>query len=191
MKNVSIKYIFGQVVRKVSDKLLITLQEYDGMITGVHYEFGHYNDIQERLIAYSKDPEKKQDRYPLVAVFEDDAITHREEGFFGVTNMKVLILHTSKDSITRVQREATTFARVLYPIYEELLRQIWLSGKFHVYSPDQIQHTQINRPHWGDPALYGPNGYLFTDILDGIELNNLSLKTYLSTCDTLSPTEPT
>lgn len=183
MKVFSAKQQFGDVVRAVSSALTPSLQNVDPLITGVHYEYGHYTDIQERLIAYSKTASKKQDRYPLIAVFEDDRVVHQRKGVYGVTGMKVLILALSNPNYTREQREETTFKPILFPIYEELLKQIWMSGHFMVYSPDQIRHTQINRPHWGDPSLYSNESYLFGDVLDGIELSNLELTIYLQTCE--------
>jgi hypothetical protein len=62
------------------------------------------------------------------------------------------------------------------------LRQLKLCGEFNIYDETQIKHDQINRPHWGDPALYKNDGYLFPDVLDGIELANLQLETFLQTC---------
>lgn len=183
MKTVNIKKVFADIVSEVSASVLPALQAVDPLITGVHYEYGHYTDIQERLISYSKTSSKKQERYPLIAVFEDDKVTHTREGIYGVAGMKVLILALSNPNYTRVQRDEKTFEPILFPIYETLLDKIWQSGHFMVYSPDQIKHVQINRPHWGDPGLYKNESYLFGDVLDGIELNNLELPTYLKTCE--------
>lgn len=181
MKVVAINDLIQTIVSRVSAVVVASLKQVDPLITGVHFEYGHYTDIQERLITYSK-TEKKHDRYPLVALFEDDRTAHTDGNFFGMANKKIIILTTSSNSWTRQQREERTFRPILYPIYEELLRQIWLSGYFNVWQPEQIRHDQINRPHWGDPKLYGNDGYLFTDILDGIELNNLQLQTHFATC---------
>lgn len=186
MKVFSLKQQFGEVVSAVSSAITAKLKNVDPLITGVHYEYGHYTDIQQRLISYSNTASKKQDRYPLIAVFEDDRVSHQKRGVYGVSGMKVMILALSNPNYTREQREEYTFKPILYPIYEELLNQIWQSGKFMVYSADQIRHTQINRPHWGDPGLYSNESYLFGDVLDGIELNNLELTIYLQTCEAVS-----
>lgn len=186
MTTVYVKDIIGDIVAKVSAKLLTKLKAVDPLITGVHYEYGHYTDIQERLIAKSESTSQRTARFPLIAVFEDDRINHKREGIFGVAGMKMIILAQTSDKITRVQREERVFKPILYPIYEEFLNQLWLSGKFMVYSPDQIEHTQINRPHWGDPGIYKNEGYLFTDVLDGIELSNLQLPIYLNNCEAIS-----
>ena len=168
----------GAVVAKCSFKLLEKLQLVDPLITAIHYKYGHYTDIQNELLLESKE---RLNRYPLVALFEDFAIDRGEEGLDGISNLKIIILHSSQAAVTRGWREENVFRKILYPIYEEFKRQLFLSGIFNVYSADQIKHRQINRPHWGDPGLYKNKDYIFTDVLDGIEMSNLSLESYFET----------
>lgn len=173
----------GDVVAKVSSKLLTDIQKVDEMITGVHYLYGHFFDIRSRLIEKGKgDEENKRSRFPLIALFEDFKINHNREGLTGIGDLKILILFTSKADKTREQREVEVFQKVLYPIYYEFLRQLKLSGKFQIYDETRIQHDQINRPHWGDPSIYANDSYLLGEVVDGIELTNMRLETYLSTC---------
>lgn len=172
--------VFRGIVSAVSGILTTTLQAADPLITGVHYEYGHHTDVRERLVTKSKShPETK---YPLVVLFEDHRIKHGEEGLAGIADLKLIILFSSRKDVTREQREEKVFRPILYPIYFELLKQLKLSGKFQIYDVTKIQHDQINRPHWGDPGLYKNEGYLFNDVLDGIEIANLQLKTYLDNC---------
>lgn len=172
--------VFRDLVQLVSSKLLTKLQETDPLITGVNYDYGHYTDIRERLLAKGKT--NKQAKYPLVCLFEDHKISHRKEGLTGITYLKLIILFSSKNDITREQREQNVFRPILYPIYFELLNQITVSGYFNVYDVTKIPHDQVNRPHWGDPGLYKNEGYLFGDVLDGIEIANLQLETFLPNC---------
>lgn len=174
--------ILKEVVQATSTKLLSELQLVDPLITGVHFEYGHYTDIQERLTAKGKT--SKNDRYPLICLFEDFKIRHNKPGLTGIGEMKLIILHYSKNTITREQRETNVFRPILYPIYYEFLHQLKVSGKFNIYDENKIIHDQINRPHWGDPGLYKNDSYLFGEVLDGIELNNLQLETYLKNCPT-------
>lgn len=171
--------VIRDVVAQASAALLAQLQIVDPLITGVHFEYGHYNDIRERLITKEKASVLS---YPLVALFEDFRIRKGTKGLTGITDMKMIILYTSKNDITRVQREANVFRPVLYPIYNELMTQFKASGKFMIYDETLILHDQINRPHWGDPGLYGNDSYLFNKVLDGIEISNLQLTTFLSNC---------
>lgn len=160
--------------------LLDTLKAVDPLITDIHYDYGHYTDIRTKLTEKGKTD--KQGRYPLICLFEDYRVEHGTEGLTGIANLKLIILHISKNTIDRQTRETNVFRPILYPIYFEFLRQLKASGKFQIYDETKIQHTQINRPHWGDPGLYKNDSYLFGDVLDGIEITDLQLLTYLPNC---------
>lgn len=179
---VYITEVIGSVVAATSTKLLTTLQAVDPLISGVHYEYGHYTDIRERLT--KKGQVAKTDKYPLICLFEDFRIRHgaTTSGLTGIADLKIIILYPSSNEVTREWREINVFRPILYPIYFEFLRQLKNCGHFNIYNIDEIQHDQINRPHWGDPSLYKNDSYLFGDILDGIELTNLNLETYLKNC---------
>lgn len=172
--------IMRDVVSAVSVNLLTQLQIAEPLTKAVHYDYGHYTDIRERLVAKGKSaPDEK---YPRVILFEDHRIKHGQEGLTGIADMKLIIVHPSKNTVTRQWREDNVFRPILYPIYFEFLKQLKASGKFQIYDVTKIQHDQINRPHWGDPGLYKNEGYLLNDILDGIEIANLQLITYLDNC---------
>lgn len=172
--------ILSIVVEKVSVKKLAYLtSNVDPLITKVWYEYGHYNDIKERIHSYNKD---EKFPYPLICLFEDFPIDHSQEGTDGTGNLKIIILYKSDNKVIRTWREEEVFVKVLYPIYEEFLKQLKLSGYFQIYDESKIPHRQINRPHWGDPGLYKNESYIFDAILDGIELNNLQLITYKKAC---------
>lgn len=173
--------IMRDVVTVTSSVLLAQLQQKDPLITAVHYDYGHYTDIRERLVAKDKSG-KPDEKYPRIVLFEDHRIKHGQEGLTGIADLKLLILHVSSNKVTRQWREDNVFRPILYPIYFEFLKQLKLSGKFQIYDTTKIQHDQINRPHWGDPGLYKNEGYLLGDILDGIEIANLNLLTYLDNC---------
>lgn len=172
--------IMRDVVAAVSAALLPQLQAVDPLISAVHYDYGHYTDIRERLVTLGK--VTPAEKYPRIVLFEDHRVRHGDEGLTGIMDLKLIILYPSRNDITRQQRETGVFRPILYPIYQEFLRQLYLSGKFNIYDVTKIQHDQINRPHWGDPGLYKNEGYLLGDILDGIEIANLQLTTYLDNC---------
>lgn len=172
--------IFRRIVSKTSAKLLTQLKAVDPNITQIHYDYGHYNDIKERLIAKGKTA--KDQRYPLIVLFEDFKQGNRVRGLDSIADVKIIILHLTRKDYTRQQREDLVFKPVLVPIYDEFLKQMKISGDFMQYGP--FRHDRIDRPHWGDPKLYANGGYLFDDVLDGIELANLELKAYLPTCVT-------
>lgn len=172
------KRIFEGIVAKTSAKLLTQLQTVDPMITAIHFGFGHYNDERERLIQKGKT--SKEQRYPLIVLFEDYRQGNRVLGLDNTADVKIMILHLTRKDYTRDQRETLVFNPILVPIYDEFLKQMKISGHFMQYGP--FRHDRIDRPHWGDPGLYANGGYLLNDVLDGIELANLQLQTYLPTC---------
>lgn len=177
--------IFEDIVKKVSTKLLPQLQAIPkSTITGVHYLYGHYNEIQRRLIEKGNSNTEQYNRYPLIALFQDFSIKKgsNQLGFYGEANLQFMILyHTKQDSYSETRME-NVFKPILYPIYFEFLNQIKKTGKFHLYSDKGIDHEQIDRPNWGRIGSYGNDGYILGDVLDGIEIKNLILKTRLKIC---------
>lgn len=176
--------IFQEIVQKVSIKMLPQLQVLDPDITGVHYLYGNYTEIQRRLIDQSKSNTEQYSRYPLIALIEDFAIDKGKKllGFYGEVNLQFMILyHTNPDAYSE-KRMTDVFKPILYPIYYEFLNQIVKSRKFNLYSDKSIDHKDIKRPKFGREGEYGNDGYILTDILDGIEIKNLLLKTHLKIC---------
>lgn len=169
--------IFRDVVAATSVSLLTTLQAVDSTITGIKYEYGHRADMNERIITYGK---QGINFMPMVCLFEDYKLHHGTVGYTGITELTMIIIYYSKPDITRAQREANVFRPILYPIYNELLKQLMVSGMFSIYDVTKVQHDQINRPHWGDPDLY--KEYPLKGVFDGIEISNLQLKTFLNNC---------
>lgn len=166
-------------VTRAGVKLLSKLQAIDPKVTGINFEYGHYTDIQSRLQQYSME---HRNIYPLFCLFEDFKTERGVEGLDGVSKLTAILLWPSKSTYTREQREAISFVPVLYPCYKEILKQIKYCGQFNVYDESMIKHAQVNRPHWGDPVLFEVDGYLFGAALDGIELADLQLETYLQNC---------
>lgn len=167
------------VVSRVSKKLLPKLKGIDPLITGVHYLYGHYPDIRERLLQFGKS--EKDKRYPLIVLFEDFRVVNKTVGIYGTAELKLMVLWESAKDITREQRELN-YVQILDPIYNEFFKQLRASGFFMQYGP--FDHKRIDRPHWGDNAIYGNKGYLFDEPLDGIEISDLMLKTYFNNCVT-------
>jgi hypothetical protein len=168
--------IFRDIVEKVSTNLTEQLQSADGNITGVHYLTGHYTEIKERLASKSNSITQKLDRYPLVCLFQDFVERKGlQSGYYCEATLQLMIVHHTRKEAYNEDRYNNVFRPILYPIYTELISQIASNVNFIVKSEDAILHDKIDRPHWGNPAAYGNNGYLLNDVLDGIELRNLKI----------------
>lgn len=173
--------VIRRVVVRTSTKMLARLQAIDPLTSGIQYDYGHLQDVRERLRAKTiASPAAR--RYPLIWLIEDfdTQISPNIPGIFGVSNVKIMILTTSAKEYTRQQREEKSFLPVLIPIYNEFFVQMKVIGAFMQYGP--FSHTRIDRPHWGNPSEWANKGYLFDKPLDGIEISDLDLQIYLANC---------
>lgn len=170
--------VFRDIVEKVSDKLTPQLQTYDSLITGVHYEHGHPLEIVETLTQKDKSNTHRFKKYPLVALLQDFPEHNNRNGFDEIEPVfRVLIIRATKPTFKAAERYDYNFVPVLYPIYEELLKQIDKSPVFLTYGVTTISHTKIDHPYWGRDGLWGKEGNIFNDWVDCVEIQNLKLKT--------------
>lgn len=173
-KDIYIVDLIGEVVDKVSIVLTEQLQLIDSTITGVHYEYGHHNDIKRKLIEKTKSNEYKFSRYPLIALFQDFPETWDKNGVCSVKLQLIIGFHSTKDFYSD-DRYLKVFKPILYPIYKEFKKQLSNHSAFTIKEPEQIVHEKIDRPHWGDIAAYGTSSYIFGDVLDAVEIRGLEL----------------
>lgn len=183
MKAIRVTELFRTIVDKVSVKLTPQFKTLDSTITGVHYAHGHPLEIMETLAEKDKSQSLKFQRYPLVALFQDFP-----ERYFADPNIQAegtfqLIIAMRTNNTYKVEdRYSKNFEPYLYPIYEELLTQIFNSGFFLLQSETLIQHTKYDRLYWGRESLFGGQANMFNDFLDVIEIRDLRLKFYVQNC---------
>lgn len=173
-KPIYIVDIIDDIVQKVSTKITPQLSSYEDTITGVHHLYGHHNDIKKRLIEKTESNETKYQRYPLIALFQDFTETNDGTGKIKTKLQLIIGYHSEADSYME-DRYTKVFKPILYPIYQNFLEQISKSVLFGMPETSTIKHDKIDRPHWGDPGTYGTNSYIFSDVLDAIEIRNLEL----------------
>lgn len=164
---------------KQSTTLLNFIKKTEPKATDIHFDYGHYPDVQENLVQLAK--AKPDGRFPLIVVFEDFKISHNRAGMTGLARFTMIILTLSKPEYKREQRKEKTFDTILRPIYDSFLKQLKRSGKFLIYDETKIVFDSVDRPHWGDPKLYKNASYLLGSCLDGIEMQ-IQLPTLLNTC---------
>lgn len=182
-KPIYIVDIFKDIVSQVSNNLTPGLRMLDNKITSVHYQHGHPLEIIETLAQRDKTNRLKFDKYPLIALFQDFPETISEvDGAPNEVTLHLIIARSTRADYKSGERYDHNFKPFLYPIYHELLKQIYLSGKFLVYDSSKIRHTKIDRLYWGKEGLYNNKGNIFNDFLDVIEIRNLKLKTFLKIC---------
>lgn len=185
MKPVYVADIMSDLVGKVSTKLTAQLQDFDSMITGVHYDHGHPIEIIETLQQKDKSGTNLVfAKYPLVALFHDFPEAYNSEpGFQGQVTLHMIICRATDPTYKSDQRYDNNFKPVLYPIYAELMKQIVRSPYFMgAQSVNQLQHTKIDRLYWGREGLYKNEGSVFNNFIDCIEIRDLQLKLNLNNC---------
>jgi hypothetical protein len=187
MKPIYIVDEIGAVVANVSTVLLPKLQIVDPKIQAVNYLYGHPNEIIATLTARDKSPQLRFKKYPLVALFQDfPEVKGKVVGEDNTVTLHLLIASATLPTYKADERYARNFKPILYPIYNELLRQLDFNGNFFTKSPEQIEHTKIDRLYWGNKGIEFTSGKetknIFVDWIDCIELLNLTLPTYTKIC---------
>lgn len=178
-----IQDVFKPIVASVSAKLLASLQDYDDMITGVHYLFGHPLEVVNTITQYDQGDSSKFNKYPLVALFLDTKEKMAPQvGVYASYRLHMAIIRACYDpNQTADQRDETNFKPVLMPIYLQLMEEIRLSGGFMTVG-SQIPHDKTNRYYWGRQGLWKNEGNIFNDWVDCIEIENLELKLNVNYC---------
>lgn len=170
------------IVERTSAAVLETLKEYDAAIEVVAYQHGHPAEIAETLMQMDQDPESRYKRLPLVCLFQDVSEQHADKlGIQYRVRPRVAIVTGTRIEAKADQRYNETFKPVLYPIYNELIRQVSRSN-FFLLKGGQVAHTKTDRLYWGSKYV-NRNGEKnqMNDILDGIEIS-FNLEVYENIC---------
>jgi len=167
--------LFEKIVADTQTAVLPILQGFNPAFTGVNFQAGHRLEISNTLLEWSKNS-KDADKFPMIALMMDFP---EEKG--GIANETNLTLQFAFATLTQPDWKAKdryekTLKPVLYPLYDEFLRQLYFCGYF--INAKAPKHTKIDRPLWGKQAVNGNTGEFFNDKVDIIEIQNLKLTTY-------------
>lgn len=168
----------GQIVSKVSAKLIADFKEIDPLITGVHYLHGHPKEVIETLAQRDKSEKFMFDKYPLIALFQD--FPEKVVNNYSVeVNLNIVFCKSTLPDYKANERYGKNFYPFLYPMYEEFMKALFKhpnTTKYH------SEYTKIDRLFWGKSGLYGNTGNTFNDHLDALELVNLKILINNLTC---------
>jgi hypothetical protein len=176
-----------KVVLAVSETLTPKLKLVDSGITAVHYEHGHPIEIIETLREKDASESFKFDKYPLIALFQDfPEDVNVGPGVQSEVTLHLIIARATMPSYKAADRYNFNMRPVLYPIYEELLKQLYYSRAFMIKSPGQIPHKKYDRLYWGREGLQATKSRneknIFNDWIDCIEIKNLKIKVNQKLC---------
>lgn len=173
----------AEVVAKVSEELLPTLQAYDSNITGVHYLHGHPLEIIETLGQRDKSDTYVFKKYPLIALFQDfPESMNQTTGIPHEPRLHMIIARATRPEYKAPERYGYNLRPVLYPIYSELLHQLHHHPAFTSESAWKIPHTKTDRLYWGREGLWGNDSNIFNDWIDCIEIRDLRIKVKTKLC---------
>jgi hypothetical protein len=163
--------IIGDLVRATSAQVL----KQHGF--EVFYQYGHIREISQTLQSYSATDEFRSKKYPAVFLLQDFA--ERRGAKYGEASVRLmlLIVAESSNAYRSPERYEKVIKPTLYPIYEELMRQIRKDVRLRV-PYEGAPHDKIDRPFLSNALVENTTkgeALLFNDHLDAIELRSLEL----------------
>lgn len=158
------------VDNKISPALTPKLKEFEGVIEGVFYMYGHPVEIIQRLSA--KDGTSfAYKKYPLVCLFTDVTEEKGDINYYSKVSFNLVVVHSTSPDFVAPDRLEKKFKPIIHPIVDELIKQIALSPYFNEFDPDLIERKEIDRYYWGKYVQQNARGDWFNDFLDATEIN--------------------
>jgi hypothetical protein len=143
-------------------------------VLGKHldYQPGRSTQIQTELqkMTQAAVATNRAGKYPLIALFQDIPEQRGSSGYYStvtIPKISIAVLTIQTDPV--LIRYDKNFRPILYPIYEEFLRQLCRHKNIVASDPNAIPHIKYDRPG-SQPAGQNLNEYL-----DAIEISNLQL----------------
>lgn len=165
-----------EVVAAVSTSL-----QQKGFGMPVYYMYGHPAEITKRLQELTKSPGNSNKKFPLVVLFTDITIDHSTPGFYGSTNLHLLICNLTSKDYTSPERTEKNFIPILHPIKNELLLQLQRHPGFTW--PEEPTYQETDCYYYGSQAN---DSNIFNDKVDAIELKNVRINLYEELCELIS-----
>lgn len=153
----------SDVAKAVDEKLFATLTRH------VFYQYGRSSQILTQLQKQNDSTTQKAMKYPLIALFMDFPEKMGTGYYTTVTFPKISIATITASTDPVSARYAKNFKTILYPVYQEFLRQCARHSNILINDPAAIPHLKWDRP--GSK----PEEQNLNDYLDAIELQNLEL----------------
>lgn len=138
--------------------------------TPVYYMYGHPMEINNRLVELSNSPTEANKKFPLVILFTDITIDRSLVGFYGSTQLRMLIANFTLPEYISEQRTDINFKPILHPIKKELINQIERHGQF-TYE-NELSYKETDMYYYGSQIN---NQNVFNDRIDAIELRDIRL----------------
>lgn len=133
-------------------------------IPRINFKYETWENLQKMIEAENKDPEKKNIKYPLVAMIRKSNQKHITVDNKYDSQVTFIIVNKANPNDSLVTRVAKNFVPVLRPIKEELFQQIRKSRDIYGYMSNGPSCT-VDESYDFEPNT---KGYQLPDFLDGI-----------------------
>lgn len=147
----------------------------------VYYKYGGFKEVFNELEQFANN--ELYTNYPLIWLITD---FEQKKGtavdIYSEANVNILIFNKTLPEWTAEQRTNFSFKAQLHPIYEQLIDSIQNSHSIYTGFKNP-EHKQTDRYSWGrDRIEMTKDGNPFSDYIDAVEINNLTLKIYKQNC---------
>jgi hypothetical protein len=146
----------------------------------VKFKHNGFTALMNELIADSRSPVRKNDRYPLIALIQPFKSNYTVKNGAIDATFDLLICMLSDPNTPADTRETNSYNAILRPIHAELLERI-KRYQYISYVGRYPQHTATDIYNMGD-AAGNKNGYTFPDCVDAILIEGMQLTVYANTC---------
>lgn len=159
--------LIGEVVDRVS----AVFEALETNPFEVFFDWGHHEEVQRQLIYKEQNPEKPK-KYPLIwLVTPFDEQRGGMAGLYAKAKLHLVLAHDSERTYTMEERRDHVFKPILYPVYAELMRQLWkhrvLQSQYEpAHTKRDIQYARVDKE--------GKN--LFNDFVDVIDITELDIQ---------------
>lgn len=169
--------VMADIVAKVSAAVTPQLTAYDSTIIGVNYLYGPPKQIIKTLQGWNG-TSKANAKYPIVALFQPfDEIKGGRPDLDGIDKVRIIIGRQSQPEWLTDYRYEVNFDPVLYPIYDELIKQLSYASAT-ASQANKIPHIKVDWPYWDNGQDENP----FNDWLDVIEIKEMKLNLRFKRC---------
>lgn len=177
---VNIYALFSQLVAKVNTATMARVVPFP-----TFYDYGRYIEVTRNLMQKDSGITTKDKKYPLIWIVVPYDVTETIPGIdCEIKNMQIIIATVTKQASTTPERITDNFIPYLWPIYDELRKQIDNSGFFSDIDYENL-HIRTDQPYWdGKDGTSAAN--FFGDYIDAIQLKNIRLKVTEQTCQKFS-----
>ncbi|HEY8969720.1 MAG TPA: hypothetical protein VIM64_11525 [Puia sp.] len=167
-------YKFQYVVQATENKLLPGFQTLNQEMQVINCRYGRPAEINAEIQELSLGTNSRYQKFPLIAMFEPLTIVHPSTGEYSFARgVEIIIAMPSESGWDSYQRQQRNVDPYLIPIYQEFMRQLGKHPGIVCRDPKKdLPHT----------VTIHKGGKLFNDLIDCIEIKDLTIKFKFSNC---------